>query len=76
MLDAKIVGAVIKYYRIEKNISQEVLSGLADIGRSHLSMLERGNRKPTLETLFKLCDALEVRPSKMVEEIMRRQESA
>lgn len=74
MVDAKIVGEVIKSYREEKNLSQEVLSGLADIARSHLSMIERGTRKPTLETLFKLCDALEVRPSQVVEEISYRQE--
>lgn len=34
------------------------LSGLADIGRSHLSAIERGERKPTLETFYKPCCAL------------------
>lgn len=58
MLDAKIVGSVIASFRVEKGISQEVLSGLADIGRSHLSAIERGERKPTLETFYKLCCAL------------------
>ena len=58
MLDSKIVGSVIASFRVEKGISQEVLSGLADIGRSHLSAIERGERKPTLETFYKLCCAL------------------
>ena len=57
-LDPKLVGNVISYFRRKKGISQEVLSGLADIGRSHLSAIERGERKPTLETFYKLCCAL------------------
>ena len=57
-LDPKLVGKVIAYFRTQKGISQEVLSGLADIGRSHLSAIERGERKPTLETFYKLCCGL------------------
>lgn len=48
-LDSKIVGDVIADFRKKKNLSQEVLSGLADIGRTHLSAIERGERKPTLK---------------------------
>ena len=58
-LDPKSVGNVIAYFRKQKGISQEVLSGLADIGRSHLSAIERGERKPTLETFYRICCALE-----------------
>lgn len=63
MLDAIIVGKVIQRFREEKGLSQEVLSGFADIGRTHLSAIERGARKPTLDTFFKISEALEVRPS-------------
>lgn len=63
MLDAVIVGKVIQRFREEKGLSQEVLSGFADIGRTHLSAIERGTRKPTLETFFRISDALDVRPS-------------
>ena len=54
MLDPIIVGKVIQEFREKKNLSQEVVSGLADIGRTHLSAIERGVRKPTLETFFKI----------------------
>ena len=60
MLDPIIVGKVIKNYREEKKLSQEVVSGLADIGRTHLSAIERGARKPTLDTFFKIADAMNV----------------
>ena len=60
-LDSKIVGEAIAHCRKSKKVSQEVLSGLADIGRTHLSAIERGERKPTLETLFKISNALDLK---------------
>ena len=72
MLDGTIVGTVIQAVREEKGLSQEVVSGLAGIGRTHLSAIERGQRKPTLETFFKLAEALDMPPS----ELMKRIEDA
>ena len=73
-LDPVIVGRVIAENRIKKNMSQEVLSGLSAIGRTHLSAIERGVRKPTLETLYKISQALGVRMSELVDEIENRVE--
>ena len=71
-LDSVIVGEVVAHYRKEKRLSQEVLSGLSSIGRTHLSASERGERKPTLETLYRICCALDVPMSTMIREIERR----
>lgn len=71
-LDSKIVGDVIADFRKKKNLSQEVLSGLADIGRTHLSAIERGERKLTLETLYRISCALNVKMSTIVSEIENR----
>ena len=68
-LDAILVGNVIASFRKKKGISQEVLSGLADIGRTHLSSIERGERKPTLETLYRISCALDIKMSDIVKEI-------
>jgi len=71
LLDAKTVGKIIRRYRENKGVSQEVVSGLADIGRTHLSAIERGERKPTMETFCKICSALEIKSStvlKVIEE--------
>lgn len=70
-LDPAVVGEVIARYRMNRGLTQEVLSGLADIGRTHLSAIERGERKPTLETLYRLSLALGVRMSEIVREIER-----
>lgn len=69
MLNAEIVGQVIQRKREQKKLSQEVVSGLAGIGRTHLSAIERGERKPTLETFFKIAEALNIRPSVLMAEI-------
>ena len=63
MLDAVTVGKVIQRYREQRGLSQEIVSGFADIGRTHLSAIERGQRKPTLETFFKIAEALSISPS-------------
>ena len=69
MLDAKTVGTVIQRYRERKGLSQEVLSSFADIGRTHLSAIERGTRKPTLETFFKISTALGISASDLMKAI-------
>ena len=65
-LDPIIVGEVIAKFRNRKGLTQEVLSGLSDIGRTHLSAIERGERKPTLETLYRISCALNVNMSEVV----------
>lgn len=73
-LDSRIVGEVISEFRRKKGISQEVLSGLADLWRTHLSMIERSQRKPTLETLYRISCVLDVKMSEIVRVIEYRVE--
>ncbi len=68
-LDPCLVGKVIARMRAKKGVTQEVLSGLSDIGRTHLSAIERGERKPTLETLYRISNALDLPMSTIVMEI-------
>lgn len=63
MLDPVMIGRVIQRYREEKGLTQEVLSGLAGIGRTHLSAIERGARRPALDTFYRIAEALQIRPS-------------
>ena len=72
MLDSKMVGETIAAIRKRKGISQDVLSGLAGIGRTHLSAIERGERKPTLETLYRLSLAFDMKMSDIIIEIENR----
>lgn len=68
-LDPILVGRVIAEIRRQRGVTQEVLSGLADIGRTHLSAIERGERKPTLETLYRISFALDIPMSAVISAI-------
>lgn len=54
-------GPVLRRLRQEKGLSQEELAervGMAS--HAHISRLESGHKQPTVETLFRLADALDV----------------
>ncbi len=73
MVDAKLIGSVIRGLRRARGLSQEVLSGLADLDRTHYSKIERGLRSPTIETLFKIARALDIPPHEIVSAIEEAQ---
>ena len=60
------VGKTIRNLRNKKGISQDVLSGLAGIARTHLTMIENGTKQANFETLWKIANALDMRPSELV----------
>lgn len=64
--DKYAVGKVVKRLRKEKGLSQEVLSGLAGLARSHLTMIERGTKQANFETIWRIANALEISPGKLV----------
>ena len=71
LYNSKITGQVIGVLRTQRGISQEVLSGLAGIARSHLAMIENGSKSANVETLWRIAQALDMRLSelmRMVEE--------
>lgn len=57
------IGQVIGRLRTKRGISQEVLSGLSGIARSHLAMIENGRKTASVKTLWKIADALDMRLS-------------
>ena len=63
------VGRTIRELRREKGLSQDVLSGLAGIARTHLTMIENGSKQANFETIWKIAGALEIRPSELVAKI-------
>ncbi|WP_304433089.1 helix-turn-helix domain-containing protein [Acutalibacter muris] len=71
MVSAELVGSVITGLRKSKGMSQEVLSGLAGLDRTHYSKIERGLRSPTIDTLFKIAHALDMPPHEIVMAIER-----
>ncbi len=64
--DSCVVGQTIRRLRKERKLSQDVLSGLAGIARTHLTMIENGSKQPNFETIWKIALALDLRPSELV----------
>lgn len=56
----RILGWNIRTERNRLNISQEKLSDIANLHRTHIGMIERNERKPSAFTLKKIADALNV----------------
>lgn len=73
--DKNAVGQTIRGLRKEKKLSQDVLSGLAAIARSHLSMIENGSKQANFETIWRIALALNMRPSELVKRIEQELES-
>ena len=54
-------GQVLKELRNERGLSQQQLAFDSDLDRTYISLLERGLRLPTLGTVFRIANALNLR---------------
>ena len=59
-------AANLKSERLRRKLSQETLAGKARLSVSYISMLERGQRSPPLDTLEALAKALNVTPASLI----------
>ncbi len=62
-------GPVLRRVRTERGLTQEHLAALSGLHRTEISLLERGERKPLLETIVALCRGLGVTPAEMLHEV-------
>jgi len=56
----KLVGANVARIRRERNLTQEALAELSGLSQQYLSGLERGQRNPTIVTIYEIAMALGV----------------
>lgn len=59
-------GSVLRGLRKKAGLTQEQLGFEAELERNFISMLERGERQPTLTTLVKLAKPLGIKASRIV----------
>ncbi len=59
-------AANLKSERIRRKLSQETLASKAGLSVSYISMLERNQRTPPLDTLEALSKALGVAPASLI----------
>jgi len=65
----KAFGIVLREVRQDRELSQERLALEADLDRTFVSLLERGQRQPSLVTLFSLTKVLRCRPSDLISKV-------
>lgn len=54
-------GNRVKFFRINKlKVSQEDFAKTIGIDRTYLSKIESGYKNPTLDTINKICDGLQI----------------
>lgn len=65
MLFLKDFGRCVEYFRKIRNLSQEKLGEKADLHRTYIGMIERGEKNICLKNIRKISDALGVPVSEM-----------
>ena len=73
---AKIIGQRLRHRRLELGYSQEVASEKAGLHPTYIGQLERGEKNATLESIEKVCIALEYPMEELFDKIVQFEKSA
>ena len=66
---ASQVGARLRAYRQQSHLSQEALAELAGVHPTYIGQLERGEKNASLETVEKVCRALQLPMAKLFDKL-------
>lgn len=69
---AKAFGEILREMRKEAALTQEELGLDADLRRTFVSLLELGQQQPTLQTIFKLANALNKAPAEIIDRVSQK----
>lgn len=62
-----LIGSRIKLLRESKGISQQDLAAMCNFEKGNMSRLEAGRTNPTITTIYKISQALDVRISDLLD---------
>lgn len=62
----KAFGSILRKIRSDKELSQEQLALDAGIDRTFISLLERGERQPSLTTILRISKALNISAAELI----------
>jgi DNA-binding XRE family transcriptional regulator len=63
------VSARLKKMRIDAEMTQDQLASKAGLERKTINRIENGHFSPNLSSLIRICNALKVKPSQVLEGI-------
>lgn len=61
------LAANIRRYRKERNLTIEELANLVDVDYSQIGRMERRIVNPNISVIFDIADALQIKPSQLLE---------
>lgn len=64
-------GRVLARLRKQRDWSQEYLGFECDLARNYISLLERGERSPTLNTISQICKSLDITEDEILRQALR-----
>ncbi len=67
--DLQKFGKRLKALRLDHSLTQLELAEILDMSPNFIGMIERGERNTTVENVFKIARALNVKPSNLFEEL-------
>ena len=67
---SRAFGKVIAELRAKRGMSQEQLAEAIDSTNVYISLLENGQRKPSLNAVILIAQSLEVQPDKLVKGVI------
>lgn len=62
-------GEELRKAREEAELSQEKLAFEAELDRTYISHLENDHKSPTLDVVFRLCDAMKIEPAELIRRV-------
>ena len=65
-MDLKLIGLNIKNCRNRMKLTQAQLAEIVDLSTKHISHIENGSSKMSLDTLIDICNALNVSPNEIL----------
>lgn len=71
-MDMTSIGKNIRHFRNLKNISQEILAEKTNLSTNYISMIERGEKIPSLTSLIRIANALEVTSDMLLCELVTK----
>jgi transcriptional regulator with XRE-family HTH domain len=70
-----MVGKELRAVRLEAGMTQEELAFKAGVDRSYISLLENDRKSPTLDMLFRICQALDASVSDIIARVEKKRKS-
>ena len=67
-----MLGEVLREARNAAGMTQEELAYAAQVDRTYISQIENDKKSPTVDMLFRLCEAMNASPAKLIAKVEKR----